>query len=244
VSSSEGSWRTKLFQARPTTERVFLISIPHSRPLSGCATYKYKHHHYHHHYLLLRTHRRRRIPSSPPSHRRRFASDMAETVSDPTDWQDTKLPFISPLDAALRCEVCKEFYTAPMITTCSHTFCSLCIRKALHNDGKCPLCRSPGQECHLRKNTTVQDLLDAFVGCREKLFEFATKEAAPIPWVEDESTPSSSQPSVRPRRSRRRAAAYMAESDDDDDPQPVEPAPPPGSCPRPYYQSPMLMFTR
>jgi E3 ubiquitin-protein ligase RAD18 len=166
---------------------------------------------------------------------------MAETVSDPTDWNDTKLPFISSLDAALRCEVCKEFYTAPMITTCCHTFCSLCIRKALHNDGKCPLCRSPGQECHLRKNTTVQDLLDAFVGCREKLFEFATTEAAPIPRVEDENTPSSSQPSVRPRRSRRRA---VSSESNDDDPQPVEPAPPPGLCSRPSLQIPVLMFTR
>jgi hypothetical protein len=167
--------------------------------------------------------------SPPPKSRtRRLAPDMAETVTDPTDWKETKLPFIFPLDAALRCEVCKEFYTAPVITNCCHTFCSLCIRKVLHSDGKCPVCRAPGQEFHLRKNTAVQDLLDAFVGCRDKLLEFATNESEPALQDEGENIPLSSQASVQRQLSRRQAAAATMELRGDDGPQPVELAPPPG----------------
>jgi DNA repair protein Rad18 len=98
-------------------------------------------------------------------------------VTDPTDWKFTELPFIASVDAALRCEVCKDFYTAPVITNCCHTFCSLCIRRALNTDGICPICRTSEQEYRLRKNTTVQDLLDAFVVCRPQLYDFAIKES-------------------------------------------------------------------
>ena len=98
-----------------------------------------------------------------------------DEVSDPTDWETTTLPFVVPLDAALRCEICKDFYTAPVITSCCHTFCSLCIRRSLHADPACPTCRAQEQEYRLRKNTTVQELVDAFVGCRGQLFQIATK---------------------------------------------------------------------
>ncbi|KAA8904647.1 hypothetical protein FN846DRAFT_907678 [Sphaerosporella brunnea] len=157
---------------------------------------------------------------------------MAEsTATDPTDWDGTNLPFISSLDAALRCEVCKEFYTAPVMTNCCHTFCSICIRRAFNNDGKCPACRTNGQEYQLRRNTIVQDLLDAFLGCRDKLFHFATKEQDSIFRDERESTPSNPQPSSQSQRPRRRAAAAAAavklSDDEKEDLQPVEPAPPP-----------------
>lgn len=97
------------------------------------------------------------------------------TISDPTDWIQTKFPFIFPMDTALRCEICKDFYTAPVITNCCHTFCSLCIRRALQADTKCPICRAEEQEYRLRRNTTVEELVDAFKSCRKKLVEFATQ---------------------------------------------------------------------
>lgn len=97
-------------------------------------------------------------------------------VSDPTDWDVTRFAFLAPLDQALRCEICKDFYTAPVLTSCSHTFCSLCIRRTLVADGKCPTCRAPVQEYTLRKNNTVQDVLDAFADARPRLLDFGTRE--------------------------------------------------------------------
>ncbi|KAH0613317.1 uncharacterized protein H6S33_009697 [Morchella sextelata] len=96
-------------------------------------------------------------------------------IPDPTDWDATLLPLLHPLDAALRCQICKDFFTAPVLTNCQHTFCSECIRRALHADSACPLCRAPEQEYRLRKNQVVGDLVDAFVAARGGVLELARR---------------------------------------------------------------------
>ncbi|EXV01323.1 RING finger domain protein [Metarhizium robertsii] len=85
-----------------------------------------------------------------------------DDVSDSTDWLGTGLAGLAAVEAALRCQVCKDFYKTPMITTCSHTFCSICIRRALSNDSKCPLCRAPEQELKLRSNWSMEESVEAF----------------------------------------------------------------------------------
>ncbi|KAI9713269.1 MAG: E3 ubiquitin-protein ligase rad18 [Bogoriella megaspora] len=92
--------------------------------------------------------------------------DNSHDVSDSTDWLDTSLSEFAPLDAALRCEICKDFYNTPMITSCSHTFCSLCIRRTLAADGKCPTCRNTDQPSKLRRNGTVEELVERFKEAR------------------------------------------------------------------------------
>lgn len=110
------------------------------------------------------------------------------SVPDPTDWDDTKFPFLNPLDSALRCDICKDFYSSPVITNCSHTFCSVCIRRALHAEQICPICRTPEQEYRLRKNPAVQELVDAFLNARTKLLEAAREvsRAASSPSAQEE----------------------------------------------------------
>lgn len=98
--------------------------------------------------------------------------DHLFSVSDPSDWLNTPVALLGPVEAALRCQVCKDFYQTPMITSCSHTFCSLCIRRCLTSDGKCPACRSPDQEIRLRRNWAVQELGDAFQKARETVLNF------------------------------------------------------------------------
>ena len=88
--------------------------------------------------------------------------EKSNEITDASDWLTTSLPQLAPVESALRCQVCKDFYNTPMITTCSHTFCSLCIRRCLTTDGKCPACRAPDQEVRLRRNWIVQELVDAF----------------------------------------------------------------------------------
>jgi E3 ubiquitin-protein ligase RAD18 len=99
--------------------------------------------------------------------------DEQHQVSDSTDWLETPLSGLAPLDAGLRCLVCKDFYNTPMITSCSHTFCSLCIRRCLATDGKCPACRTTEQENKLRSNWAIESVVNDFVKARPTILTHA-----------------------------------------------------------------------
>lgn len=101
-----------------------------------------------------------------------------EDVPDSTDWLATPLSGFAAVENALRCQVCKDFYDTPMITSCSHTFCSLCIRRVLAVDSKCPLCRAPEQEMKLRSNWSMEEAVDAFVKARAAGLDVARTGAA------------------------------------------------------------------
>ena len=60
-----------------------------------------------------------------------------------------------------------------MITSCSHTFCSICIRRALSNDGKCPMCRASEQELKLRSNWSMEETVEAFSKARAAALSLA-----------------------------------------------------------------------
>lgn len=98
-------------------------------------------------------------------------------VTDSTDWHGTSVPLLGSLDATLRCQVCKDFYDAAVITGCSHTFCSRCIRRAISADGKCPACRTTAMEHSLRRNVTVQEIVDAFQLARPQALEIGRKKS-------------------------------------------------------------------
>lgn len=105
----------------------------------------------------------------------KISKDDGFEITDSTDWLETPLRSLAGVDSALRCQVCKDFYTTPMITSCSHTFCSLCIRRCLNNDGKCPACRTQDQELKLRFNGAMQDLVEAFTKARPEVLEHARR---------------------------------------------------------------------
>lgn len=102
--------------------------------------------------------------------------DPSYDLADSTDWLSTSLPAFEPLEAALRCEVCKEFYNNPVITACSHTFCSLCIRRCISNDGKCPACKNACQADKLVANIVVREVATRFQDARAKALELARAE--------------------------------------------------------------------
>ncbi|KAJ5227379.1 E3 ubiquitin-protein ligase rad18 [Penicillium citrinum] len=99
-------------------------------------------------------------------------------VPDSTDWLETPLSLLAPLESSLRCQVCKDFFDNPVITSCSHTFCSLCIRRCLSTEGKCPVCRTSDQELKLRRNWAVQEFVETFQNARQSVLDLARKEAA------------------------------------------------------------------
>ncbi|KAJ5710191.1 hypothetical protein N7493_009783 [Penicillium malachiteum] len=107
-------------------------------------------------------------------------------ISDSTDWLGTPLQLLAPLESALRCQVCKDFFDTPMITSCSHTFCSLCIRRSLSADNRCPICREGDQVLKLRRNWAVSELLDAFKTARPAVLELAKKEQSRMARGEDD----------------------------------------------------------
>ncbi|KAJ5200572.1 Zinc finger RING-type [Penicillium cf. griseofulvum] len=102
--------------------------------------------------------------------------DQPFELPDSTDWLETPLSLLAPFESSLRCQVCKDFFDNPVITSCSHTFCSLCIRRCLSAEGKCPACRSSDQELKLRRNWAVQELVDAFKLARPSVLDLARRE--------------------------------------------------------------------
>lgn len=110
-----------------------------------------------------------------------MATNNTYDVSDPTDWQGTPLASLTQVEHSLRCHVCKDFFESPMITTCCHTFCSLCIRRALGTDAKCPLCRTTDQVSSLRVNHAIREAVDVFTGSRDAMLQFARQAAAGVP---------------------------------------------------------------
>ena len=139
-----------------------------------------------------------------------------DAVSDSTDWLATPLAPLAPIESALRCQMCKEFFDTPMITSCSHTFCSLCIRRYLSQEGRCPACRSGDQENKLRRNWVVEELVASFTAERERLLAFGRDAARRSEEAEEDVSPrpkkrrkvqandgSQSQPNGLERRSTR-----------------------------------------
>lgn len=109
-----------------------------------------------------------------------ITKDDAYDVSDPTDWLGTPLASLMSVEQSLRCHVCKDFYTSPMVTSCCHTFCSLCIRRALAVDGKCPLCRATDQESRLRGNWAIRDAVEHFTKARDAMLRLAREPPAAV----------------------------------------------------------------
>ncbi|KAF2855791.1 DNA repair protein rad18 [Plenodomus tracheiphilus IPT5] len=99
--------------------------------------------------------------------------DTSYDLPDSTDWLSTSLPGFEPVEAALRCEVCKEFLTNPVITSCSHTFCSICIRRCIAADGKCPSCKTGCSSDKLTPNIAVREVVMRFQEARPKALDLA-----------------------------------------------------------------------
>ncbi|KAF2129495.1 DNA repair protein rad18 [Dothidotthia symphoricarpi CBS 119687] len=102
--------------------------------------------------------------------------DATFDLPDSTDWLSTSLPAFESVEAALRCEVCKEFYANPVITSCSHTFCSICIRRCIATDGKCPSCKGACSSDKLSPNIAVREVVGRFQDVRGSALELARRD--------------------------------------------------------------------
>jgi len=85
------------------------------------------------------------------------AGNMEDGFDDPSDFNAVQL---STLDEHLRCPICKEIFDATMLlSTCSHSFCALCIRRSLSTEQICPKCRKPAYESNLIHNYDLDNVV-------------------------------------------------------------------------------------
>ncbi|KAK6458224.1 Postreplication repair E3 ubiquitin-protein ligase RAD18 [Scheffersomyces xylosifermentans] len=97
-------------------------------------------------------------------------------VTDPTDWKDTKVPDLAVLDSLERCYICKEFFRAPVLTSCNHTFCSQCIREYLISNNLCPLCKTELFESSLKRDILLEEIVACYSSIRPRLLELLKTE--------------------------------------------------------------------
>ncbi|XP_076288583.1 E3 ubiquitin-protein ligase RAD18 [Lasioglossum baleicum] len=70
------------------------------------------------------------------------------------------------------CGICYEYMDTSVITSCSHNYCSLCIRKYLHYKTECPSCFAETFEKDLRKNKVLDEIIAQFVQVKDKLKKY------------------------------------------------------------------------
>ncbi|GIY02207.1 e3 ubiquitin-protein ligase RAD18 [Caerostris extrusa] len=66
---------------------------------------------------------------------------------------------LKPLDEALRCSICYDYFNNCMMTKCSHNYCSLCIRKYMMYKTQCPTCFMDTSEPELRNNRLIDEVV-------------------------------------------------------------------------------------
>lgn len=119
-----------------------------------------------------------------------------DKVTDPSDWDGSRMPYLSQLDSLQRCFICKEFLQAPVVTSCNHTFCSKCIRQHLLNSSSCPLCKSEQYESNLRRVVVLEEIVNCFKELRSELLSYLGNER-----INQTTEPSSSSSPIKRKES-------------------------------------------
>lgn len=111
----------------------------------------------------------------------------AEDITDPSDWDATRMPSLHELDAMLRCLICKDLLASPVLTTCGHIFCSMCARRSISESNKCPLCLEETYESGLRKVLLLDGVVGWFDKNRRELLSNLAKETSEVDNSQSES---------------------------------------------------------
>ncbi|KAI0952098.1 hypothetical protein AcV7_008013 [Taiwanofungus camphoratus] len=112
--------------------------------------------------------RSRSPPPRPRKRRRRLRPPRATHVPTPTaPDMDPHARLEKELFAELTCEICFGLLWQPVTTPCQHTFCAMCLHRALDHSSACPLCRQalPGYayfQDHPLNRVVLSILLEAF----------------------------------------------------------------------------------
>lgn len=76
---------------------------------------------------------------APPPAGQTVRTNIMELKASPAEAMGAVLDAAD--DAIGTCAICREDYTRPVRTPCDHVYCNMCIRTALSNQDRCPLCQ-------------------------------------------------------------------------------------------------------
>ncbi|BGP46161.1 E3 ubiquitin-protein ligase rad18 [Rhodotorula kratochvilovae] len=174
-----------------------------------------------------------------PAHSRKRAkqpttdSELASAASLDAA-SDFTAPTLAALDHSLRCPICAELFTAPVIlTACSHSFDSRCLRHYLASNKRCPSCLQETTEDRIRVNLALQGTVAAWKDARADLLRLqAAASPSPAPQAGPSSptpgaptsttfAPASRTPSAA-AKGKRKASALSASSSSTVKPEPRE----------------------
>ncbi|CAH1400351.1 unnamed protein product [Nezara viridula] len=85
-----------------------------------------------------------------------------------TNWP-SEFSELKKLEGILHCPICYEYINTCMITSCSHNFCSVCIRKYLQFKNQCPTCSEETYAGDLRKNRPLDEIVTIYTDVKERL---------------------------------------------------------------------------
>eukprot|EP01012_Entosiphon_sulcatum_P007553 TRINITY_DN13868_c0_g1_i1.p1 TRINITY_DN13868_c0_g1~~TRINITY_DN13868_c0_g1_i1.p1 ORF type:complete len:507 (-),score=76.80 TRINITY_DN13868_c0_g1_i1:3-1523(-) len=98
---------------------------------------------------------------------------MTEEIED-YEWP---IAGMGELVAALQCPICKEeLKCSLLLPTCSHTFCSLCIRRALEYQEQCPKCKAPATAAQLVPNRLADEIASSIAAVQRSFVAFLTSK--------------------------------------------------------------------
>ena len=80
--------------------------------------------------------------------------DCLGTERDPQAQIPSRIVYLtfSEMQEVLSCPICKDYFSSSLSLPCSHTFCSLCIRRSLSSKMECPGCRCTVGGLHELRN--------------------------------------------------------------------------------------------
>ncbi|NWZ38575.1 RAD18 ligase, partial [Brachypodius atriceps] len=106
------------------------------------------------------------------------------------------------VDDLLRCGICFDYFSiAVIIPQCSHSYCSLCIRKFLSYKTQCPTCCVAVSESDLKNNRILDDLVKSFNSARQQLLQLvldAPSSPSPLACSQRPAAESHGSPASQP----------------------------------------------
>ncbi|XP_071374976.1 zinc-binding protein A33-like [Centroberyx affinis] len=80
-------------------------------------------------------------------------------------------------ESYLSCHVCSETFRDPVSLSCSHSFCSSCLKQFWEQakNKNCPICKRKSSKDHPDMNFTLKELADSFTGRKKAWFSETDK---------------------------------------------------------------------
>ncbi|XP_018022672.1 uncharacterized protein LOC108678719 isoform X2 [Hyalella azteca] len=122
-------------------------------------------------------------------------------------------PAVKQVDDLLRCGICYEFLQTSVMTTCSHNYCSLCIRQSLLHRQSCPTCQSSICDSELRPNRTLDCIIELFPAIRDALQRYYHEQLSSSSLSSSANTESKLTPRI-PESGNKHYNQYDSKQDD------------------------------